>query len=459
MHCVEPTNAGAGRRSAWGGFTLVELLVAMTITVILGMVVVLAYNTSMQAYYRTEKQFQALAAFRNTADRLEREVNSMVFKSSVWEWPYYERDSWCGMRHAMYWETRIKYLNGDPTLPNPGNSVVLGDATKADWKIDPSGRSMYQINFRPRYLGYYSTPDGFVIDRTEWYFNPPEDKLLWNNGLDDDDDDPDGDAGLRTLYDDRGCLMMRKKFDKDMCWAEWYDPAVMPAPRLGSSNINRVRPNDFRDPYHGPYSRADFPPKADELAGPLTGDQLAANGDLKLGGTPLTLATYSALSREDKRKAHIESGYIVDTGTVIGENFSDLRFYYLYKHHATDRFVYADWWPWDDDSDPTSNNGKDLNLMYYDGDTSKPIKSIGVVAGGTVHAPDWTGWCALCGAKTGGCKHGVANAPAPRCFDISYFTLPLAISVKFTFTVGRQNHVYEKMIFLHASRWLQYLNP
>jgi hypothetical protein len=255
---------------------------------------------------------------------------------------------------------------------------------------------------------------------------------------------------------------MRKKFDKDMCWAEWYNPAVLRAPRLGSSNVDRLRPNDFRDPYHGPYSRSDFPPKTDELAGPLSGDQLAASGDLKLSGTPLTLASYSALSKEDKRKAHLESGYIVDTGTVIGENFSDLRFYYLYKHQATDRFVYAEWWPWDNDNNPTTDNTKDLNLMYYNGDLSKPIKRLNIAAKGWWHQGNNPGaTCPYCGTIHKSCGFGSTNPGnvGSKSFDISYFTLPLAISVKFTFTVGRQNHVYEKMIFLHASRWLQCLNP
>jgi hypothetical protein len=44
-------------------------------------------------------------------------------------------------------------------------------------------------------------------------------------------------------------------------------------------------------------------------------------------------------------------------------------------------------------------------------------------------------------------------------FDISYFSMPLAISVRFTFKVGQQEHVYEKLIYLHSSRWLKYLNP
>ncbi len=424
------------------GFTLVELLVAMAITVILGMVVVMAYNSSMQSYYLTERKLQALAAFRNTADRLEREVNSMVFKSGVWERPVVEYDSGPGRFYNIWWETMVKYINGDPTSPNPGISRRASSPVNMDWQVASDGRSLYQINFRPRYLGYYSTPDGFTIDRTELYFNPPEDKQVWANGEDDDADDPGGATGLRILYDDRGCLMFRKKLDEDMVWAEWYDkdantfsdgsPAV--APRLGAASA-RSRPNDYRDAYHGPYSRSDFPPSADEQAGPLTGEQLADSGDLTLNGSPLTAAAYQALSIAEKRTAHTQSGYIVDNGTVIGEGFSDLRFNYLYKHQATDRFVYADYWPWDNDGDPTTPNTKDVNM---------PVHTVNVVQGGTF---------------TGSASSATANAAVPYNFDISYFTLPMAISAKFTFTVNRQQHVYEKLIYLHASRWLMYLNP
>ena len=428
------------------GFTLVELLVAMTITVILGMIVVMAYNTCMQAYYRTEKQLQALAAFRNTADRLEREVNSMVFKAGVYERPAVGYDCGPGNFFNLWWQTQIKYINADPVNPNPGVPILHSGGANLDWHTAPNGRSMYQINFRPRYLGYYSTGDGFTIDRTEIYYNPPEDKLVWNNGLDNDGDDPDGDAGLKILYGDRGCLMFRKTFDKDMCWAEWYSPAVMLAPRLGSKNLNRFRPNDYRDPYHGPYSRWNFPPSADEISGPLSAADLVASGDL--AGTA---ADYKVPRSAAATQALKNTGYIVDTGTVIGEGFSDLRFYYLYKHQATDQFLYADWWPWDNDNNPTTPSTKDPNM---------PVHTVQVITAGTVTLracnPAW------CGNPVP--KHVVydtakANAPIPNNFDITYFTLPLAVSVKFTFTIGRQQHVYEKLIFLHASRWLMYLNP
>ncbi|HOX08881.1 MAG TPA: prepilin-type N-terminal cleavage/methylation domain-containing protein, partial [Planctomycetota bacterium] len=429
------------------GFTLVELMVAMSITIILGMVVVMAYNSSMQAYVHTERKIQALAAFRNTADRLEREVNSMVFKAGVWERPIVEYDDGPGRFYNQWWETMVKYIHGDPTSPNPGVSRRFNTPVNIDWTRAADGRSMYQINFRPRYMGYYSTLDGFTIDRTELYYNPAEDRQVWDNGADDDGDDPVGDAGLRTLYDDKGCLMFRKTFDRDMCWAEWYNPADMLAPRLGAANVNRVRPNDYRDPFHGPYSLSTFPPPAAELAGPLTGDQIADAGVMTLNGTPLAnAAAYQALSAADKRKAQIESGFIVDSGTVIGEGFSDLRFNYLYKLNTSDRFIYADWWPWDDDANPTNVNGKEASM---------PVHNIKVVQGGTVssHVSIWDGNTYVATSTA------VANAPISTNFDIAYFTLPVAVSVKFTFTVNRQAHVYEKLIYLHASRWLMYLNP
>jgi prepilin-type N-terminal cleavage/methylation domain-containing protein len=411
------------------GFTLVELLVAMFITVVLGTIVVMAYNTSMQSYYRTEKQLQALAAFRNTTDRLEREVNSIVCKSAVYPHPIIVRQSYSGYWNVVMWDTRVKYLHGDAWVssdPYPwnigrGGAAVHNGSARPTlaagdwWRVDPGGRSIYQINFRPRYMGYYSSLDGFTIDRTEWYYNPPEERLVWANGLDDDGDDPDGEVGMRILYDDQGCLMFRKKFDKDMVWREWDTAA-------GS-------PNDYRDAYHGPYSRADFPPgdgdgdgNVDELVGPLTTVELLANGDIG-----------------DTSRGELESkGYIIDTGTVIGEGFSDLRFYYLYKHPDAEQFVYADWWPWDNDNDPTNTNQKDPNMVK---------KTISCRIGGSWAYNRNSGW------------NPNPDPAQTKDFDISYFSLPLAISAKFTFKVGKHRHVYEKLIYLHSSRWLKYLNP
>ena len=439
-------------RGAWRGFTLIELLVAMFITLVLGSLVIAAYNTSMESYYRTEKQLQALAAFRNVTDRLEREVNSIVFKASVYPHPVYTgefQSPACPV--VAWWDTRIKYIGGeaminsdpyawgwlDGILPNgadvqnpvaaspariaPGQTAGLASVAAGDWwKMDTRG--LFQINFRPQYMGYYSTMDGFTVDRTEWYYNPPEERRFWADGLDNDNDDPYGLAGLRILFDDKGCLMFRKTLDKDMLWAEW--------------DAASGRPNYYRDQYHGPYSRADFPPQADELVGPIM--------NLWDNGTPGDPDTPDGIPDN------------IDTGTVIGENFTDLRFYYLYKIQTSDKFIYADWWPWDDDNNPAravadpsealaTQNGKDSDM---------PVVRIGTHIGGeqggrthpsgTSDAPDWV----------------VTPDPvAYKDFDIAYFSLPMAISARFTFQAAETEVVYEKLIYLHASRWLKYLNP
>ena len=172
-----------------------------------------------------------------------------------------------------------------------------------------------------------------------------------------------------------------------------------------------------------------------------------ASGDL-----PGTAADYKVPRSAAATQTLKNTGYIVDTGTVIGEGFSDLRFYYLYKHQATDQFIYADWWPWDNDNDPTTPSTKDPSM---------PVHTVNVIQSCDYHGVIWTqqgNWCNMCNAYRG-TKHGIYYPPIPVNFDITYFTLPLAISVKFTFTIGRQQHVYEKLIFLHASRWLMYLNP
>jgi type II secretory pathway pseudopilin PulG len=460
----------AGQRSPVTGFTLVELLVAMFITVLLGTIVVMAYSTSIQSYYHTERKLQALAAFRNTTDRMERELHSIVCKASVYSEPVlvYISNKW----QPVLWETRIKYIHGEAwvnTDPYSWQGVPTHDGSAEDggsfpvthagispgvapagryWETNPDGRGLYRIQFRPRYLGYYSSLDAFTVDRTEWYYNPAEERRLWNNGLDDEypdpaapgeyiGDDPDGDLGMRILYDDRGSLMFRKVLDDDMLWAEWYKPEWAEKTAAGKVHGDRVKPNDYRDNYHGPYSRGDFPPQADELAGPLTPQQLKDKGDI------------TAITREEL----IAKGYIVDTGTVIGEGFSDLRFQYVYKLPGESFFRYADWWPWDNNSDPTDDVSADMfdpNLpapaALPPGNKKLPHTNIGWQIGGS--------WDLTTDPQT-----KTPNARVYDDFDITYFSLPLAVSAKFTFKMGRHYHVYEKMIFLHSSRWLKYLNP
>ena len=58
-----------------------------------------------------------------------------------------------------------------------------------------------------------------------------------------------------------------------------------------------------------------------------------------------------------------------------------------------------------------------------------------------------------------GTNSGTPDPIQTHDFNLTYFTMPLAISAKFTFQVGRHRHVYEKLIYLHSSRWLKYLNP
>jgi type II secretory pathway pseudopilin PulG len=422
---------GGGRGRLPGGFTLVELMAAMFITVIMSGIIVLVYNTSMQSYYRTERQLQSLSAFRSTTDRLEREVNSIVTKATFYPTPIYRPGF-----SVAFWDTRAKYLhgdawvNGDPyawTLCNNSAATVAPTPPVGGsmWTVNPDGRSLYKINFRPRYLGYYSTLDGYTIDRTEWYFNPPEDKQVWANGLDDDGDDPDGDAGLRILYDDRGCLMLRKRFDKDMAWREWDNPVA-----------DGPGPNEYRDPYHGPFSRADFPPQQDEIDGPVVLADTSGDGNYDVG-------------IDNDGDGKLTDADRIDTGTVVGENFTDLRFYYVYKHPEENFLRYADYWPPDDDNDPTNTNNYRSSLTgEVDAKLNLRKRRIECRIGGR-----WAQWPAAQ-------PYGVwPNASTYENFDIAYFTLPMAISARFTFQVGTETHVYEKLIYLHASRWLKWVNP
>ena len=69
------------RRTDSRGFTLIELMTALTLAVVVGMAVYYMYSASITAYTAAEKELQFLAGFRTATDLMEREVNSMCWKA------------------------------------------------------------------------------------------------------------------------------------------------------------------------------------------------------------------------------------------------------------------------------------------------------------------------------------------------------------------------------------------
>ncbi|MCX7806006.1 MAG: prepilin-type N-terminal cleavage/methylation domain-containing protein [Planctomycetota bacterium] len=182
--------AGRPARGRRRGLTLVELLVAMFITSLIGMIVYAMYTGAIDSMNRMERELRALQSFRSAMDRMERDLGGICVKAgyTAWQTRQWFYDSY-DKRAGWYY---------DDTYPM---------ATK----FKPIHRSMLRICFRNRYIGFYRSNDGRHIDRVEYYYNAPEPRLKWANGEDDDGDDPGN--GLDMLVDDRGCLMIRETPD------------------------------------------------------------------------------------------------------------------------------------------------------------------------------------------------------------------------------------------------------
>lgn len=186
-----------GRRSS-RGFTLIELMTALTLAVVVGMAVYYMYSASISAYTAAEKELQFLAGFRTATDLMEREVNSMCWKAG--------------------------YL--PITSSNPGQFKAVNDG-------------MLRTHFFPHCAAFYTSLDGVHIDWVAYYFNPPEPAVAWEDGEDTDDDDPDvggvlppGDprSGMYLLIDDKGSMMRQKRLDRDIPYDEYANDfsAILP---------------------------------------------------------------------------------------------------------------------------------------------------------------------------------------------------------------------------------------
>ena len=143
------------------GFTLIEILISIGLTVIITLLVFMMYKSTMDTFRTAERELQWLAAFRSATDKMERELGSMAWK-------------------AVY---------------RPAEGENTSGWTAPDLKEINEG--FQQILFLPNYVGFYTSLDGQSMDRIEYYYNPPEPKLLWENGVDDDNDDPNN--GLNLL--------------------------------------------------------------------------------------------------------------------------------------------------------------------------------------------------------------------------------------------------------------------
>ena len=272
------------RSRGQGGFTLIELMVAMFLTVIVSMMVYTLYDVATGAFAATEAELRYLQAFRSITDKMEVELNSICFK--------------------------VGYT------PGPGENV-------AGWtppKFKAINEGMLQLRFENEYIGFYCSTDGRTIDRAEYYFNPPEPKILRDNGIDDDGDDPNVEADGYTpkrselpclLIDDTGSFMLRKTLDCDPVTWE-YD-------------------------------------ETDDLGKYIY----------------LTFEMYY----EDLEPLDFEGGLVKDDGDILADGIEDVKFWYIWNRLNKKEFQMASRWPWDKDPLPSKDEtgytygGKGLSYL------------------------------------------------------------------------------------------------
>ena len=185
-----------------GGFTLIELMTALMLSVVVGLAVYYMYSASIATYTTAEKELQFLAGFRTSTDFMEREVNSMCWKAGY--------------------------------LP------VTGGTT-----FKPVNDGMLAVHFYHHCAAFYTSLDGIHIDWVAYYFNPPEPKVSWEDGVDNDNDDPEsvlppGDPrqGLYLLVDDKGSMMRQRRLDEDLLYEDYSAPYADLIPNFTSQGID-----------------------------------------------------------------------------------------------------------------------------------------------------------------------------------------------------------------------------
>ena len=202
------------------GYTLIEVIIAMAVTLGIALSVFYFYANLSEGRRRAEQELQTLSAFRQAVQLLERHLKFVVAKSG--------------------------YVPGPPAQFKPlHNGMFRIQWPGASNHLDGYADGRYQDG-KCRYLGFYTSEDGVHVDRVEYYFNPPEPPALCGNGLDDDhDDDPDDAANpLHLMRDDRGRLMLRQVKDTHIQYNQYHNQ-----PPSGADNLEAPAFPAFRAPH------------------------------------------------------------------------------------------------------------------------------------------------------------------------------------------------------------------
>jgi prepilin-type N-terminal cleavage/methylation domain-containing protein len=318
------------------GFTLIELMVAMSVTIIITVAIYYMYMSLMDSYRRTDKELKALAAFRTATDRLELEL-SCIQGGAKYLPPEYTNDT--SAPGAVKFKPindgwlAIRWPHGHGETPAAANHLANHETV-----LNSAGLKSYGDG-KCRYLGFYTNVKPGCIDRVEYYFNPAEPLLRHADGLDNDGDDlgsdgkdPDPDNGPGLFVDDRGSLVQRRIGDLDILdpTANYPNDLVLTYGRHILDLKNRWK--DSVNPENGAVA---LPAGYEYRAPRLTG----------------------------------KSGSEKDRGQILADGFSDVTFRFVYtklKDTANPqlgmekRFYYCDSWPYDSDDDTSSDSTDQL---------------------------------------------------------------------------------------------------
>lgn len=192
-NALHPVRALRSRR----GFSILELIIAISLTMIIAVVVFQIYKIAIDSYIDIRGSIQNLQAYRNAVDKIEIEMSGIVAKGCY--------------------------------LPHNRNA----DGFKA------VNSGLFQIRFLRHQLGFYTSTAPAKIDRVIYYHNRAEDEEKLSNNVDDDGDDPPPPMPpLGHFVDDNGYFMVWRRNDSDLGYDDYSAPITGTADKLDFVTAN-----------------------------------------------------------------------------------------------------------------------------------------------------------------------------------------------------------------------------
>jgi type II secretory pathway pseudopilin PulG len=434
------------RRTARGrAFTILELLVAITLTIIMGSIVLGLYLSFWNVYVDTRKRLEFLALLRNVSTDMEMQLNAMVYKAQYWESlsdyftggekPLGPEDKFNvgDAQNVFTGSMAFDYVNPLTNLANRRGFYKFNANQKGGWKL--INRGMYQAHFRQNYIGFYYSERENYVHRVEYYFNPSEAIVIQQtspgvykavtipanlrNGADDDGDSPgspDGTAahGYFVDADDDGTLVVRKTPDTMLLYFD-TDETFNPNPR----RVTEVNVKGDEVPLSGDarlnYVRTVTPGNDPRGALPFLKASTAA--DYSDGYNNVYFRPRFANLLEDAQNGIVKSD--PDYGRALFHGVQDVKFSYIYSVPLRD------------------GTGKIVSIEMRT-------------------ASQWPTETTLHRKTEVVLKDGTRLAPAG--IDLSYLTPPLGINLQLTIDLNGKTLTFSVPILIYSSRWNEYMS-